>query len=635
MLDALTWRQTLSNADELELEDLQALRARRLFQISSLALFALSIAATAYFVSAKWSIFFTLLPGMAMMLLCQRLSRLGKTDWGNVTLLTSIFTMMSALMWSNEGLKDVAFLSFPVILIMAGLLVKAWQFFSILAAMLVYMAFLTLATVQWNLRVNTELSTPEALWRDGSIILTTSAIAIWLILSDLRNALDRVRQQIAKARESQKHLTYLSQHDILTGLPNRTLGRDRIEQAIVQAQRHGKTVALLFIDLDNFKEVNDSMGHTAGDEFLIEVSRRLRLAVRKSDVVCRHGGDEFVVGIVEVSNAEDAASAANNIMGQLRQPLRLREAELVATCSIGVALFPQDALNYEDLLRKADIAMYQAKESGRNDCRFFDEAMNVNIQKNLQLHAQMRSGLLHKEFLLHFQPVINLQSGHMVGAEALIRWRHPSRGMIAPGEFIPAAEKSGIIVEIGSWVVQEACRQMAAWQAQGLPEFVLAINLSPLQFRKGDIVAVVAKALEESGLAPRLLELEITESALIHDTEKFVVMLHSLKSLGVRIAIDDFGTGYSNLTYLQRFKVDKLKIDQSFVMRLLDGTQEKAIVRAIIQMAHSLELATTAEGIEEQAIYDLLHEFGCHYGQGYHIARPMSADNLVQFVNQR
>ena len=625
----------MSNVDELELEDLQALRARRLFQISSLALFALSIAASVYFVNAKWNIFFTLLSGMVMMLLCQRLSRLGKTDWGNVTLLTSIFTMMSVLMWSNEGLKDVAFLSFPVILIMAGLLVKAWQFFSILAAMLVYMAFLTLATIEWNMRSNTELSTPLALWRDGSIILTTSAIAIWLIVSDLRQALTRVQQQIAKARESQKHLTYLSQHDILTGLPNRTLGRDRIEQAIVQAQRHNNTVALLFIDLDNFKEVNDSMGHTAGDEYLIEVSRRLRLAVRKSDVVCRHGGDEFVVGIVEVSNAEDAARAANNIMEQLRQPLVLREAELVATCSIGVAVFPQDASNYEDLLRKADIAMYQAKDSGRNDSRFFDEAMNVNIQKNLQLHAQMRSALLHNEFLLHFQPVISLQTGDMIGAEALIRWMHPLQGMISPGLFISAAEKSGIIVEIGSWVVQEACRQMAAWQKQGLPEFVLAINLSPLQFRKGDIVAVVAQALNESGLDPRLLELEITESALIHDTEKFVVMLRSLKALGVKIAIDDFGTGYSNLTYLQRFKVDKLKIDQSFVMRLLDGTQEKAIVRAIIQMAHSLELTTTAEGIEEQAIYDLLHEFGCQCGQGYLIARPMSADNFVQFVNQR
>ena len=625
----------MSNADELELEDLQALRARRLFQISSLALFALSIGAVVYFVSAKWNIFFTLLTGMAMMLLCQRLSRLGQTDWGNVTLLTSIFTMMSVLMWSNEGLKDVAFLSFPVILIMAGLLVKAWQFFSILAAMLAYMAFLTLATVKWDLRVNSELSSPAALWRDGSIILTTSAIAIWLIVSDLRQALGRVRQQISKARESQKHLTYLSQHDILTGLPNRTLGRDRIEQAIVQAQRHNNTVALLFIDLDNFKEVNDSMGHTAGDEFLIEVSKRLSVAVRKSDVVCRHGGDEFVVGIVEVSNAEDASSAANNIMGQLRQPLRLRDAELVATCSIGVALFPQDASNYEDLLRKADIAMYQAKDSGRNDCRFFDEAMNVSIQKNLQLHAQMRSGLLHNEFLLHFQPVISLENGGMVGAEALIRWMHPSQGMISPGLFIPAAEKSGIIVEIGSWVVQEACRQMAAWQSQGLPEFVLAINLSPLQFRKGDIVASVAKALNETGLDPRLLELEITESALIHDTEKFVVMLRSLKSLGVKIAIDDFGTGYSNLTYLQRFKVDKLKIDQSFVMRLLDGTQEKAIVRAIIQMAHSLELTTTAEGIEEQAIYDLLHGLGCKCGQGYLIARPMSADDFVHFVATR
>jgi diguanylate cyclase (GGDEF)-like protein len=622
----------MSSADDLELEDLHELRARRLFQISSLALLALGIGATVYFVSQRWNIFLTLLAGMVMMFICQRLSRIGQTDWGNAILLSSIFATMSALMWSNEGLKDVAFLSFPVILIMAGLLVKAWQFFSILAAMLAFMAFLTLATVQWHLRANSELSTPEALLRDSSIILLTSAIAIWLIVSDLRNALDRVRQQIAKARESQKHLTFLSQHDMLTGLPNRTLGRDRISQAIVQAQRRNVVVALMFVDLDNFKEVNDSMGHAAGDEFLIEISKRLSTAVRKSDVVCRHGGDEFVIGIVEVSNGEDASSAAQKIMGNLQKPLFLRGAELVPTCSVGVALFPQDAENYEDLLRKADIAMYQAKDSGRNDCRFFDEAMNANIQENLRLHSQLRNGLVHEEFSLHFQPVIELQSGTMTGAEALIRWTHPSRGSVPPGLFIPTAEKSGVIVEIGAWVVEEACRQKSVWEAQGLPEFVLAINLSPLQFRRGDIVSVVANALEKHKLNPGLLELEITESALIHDTEQFVIMLRQLKSLGVKIAIDDFGTGYSNLAYLQRFRVDKLKIDQSFVIRLSDGSQEQAIVRAIIQMAGSLDMATTAEGIEDKATLELLHEFGCKYGQGYHIARPMPAESFVNFV---
>ena len=276
--------------------------------------------------------------------------------------------------------------------------------------------------------------------------------------------------------------------------------------------------------------------------------------------------------------------------------------------------------------------MYQAKDSGRNDCRFFDEAMNANIQENLRLHSQLRNGLLHEEFLFHFQPVIDLQSGTMTGAEALIRWAHPSQGIISPGLFIPPAEKSGIIVEIGAWVVEEACRQMSAWQAQGLPDFFLAINLSPLQFRRGDIVALVAKALNKYSLNPKLLELEITESALIHDTEQFEIMLRGLKSLGVKIAIDDFGTGYSNLAYLQRFRVDKLKIDQSFVIRLSEGPQEQAIVRAIIQMAGSLELSTTGEGIEDQATLELLREFGCKYGQGYHIARPMPAESFVKFV---
>ncbi len=621
--------------DEPEVEDTQALRARRLSQIANLTIGALALAALFYARSEQWAIRTVLLGGICLMLVCRYLSRLGRIDLGNMVLLGSITTMLAMLMWISQGLHDAAFLAFPVILIMAGLLVRAWQFFLILVAMLAYMVLLTLATVYWGLRVDSNLSTPLILLRDSSLILVCSAVAIWIIVNDLRVALERVRRQIALARESQKRLTYLSQHDELTALPNRNLGRDRIEQAIMLAQRHQHRVALLFVDLDNFKEINDTLGHAAGDEFLIEVAQRLQDAVRRSDVVCRHGGDEFVIGVVEVSQVEDASRAAANIMRQLNRTLILRGTELAPGCSIGIALYPEDAADYEDLLRKADIAMYQAKESGRNDCRFFDEAMNANIQESLRLNAQMRSGLLRREFVLHFQPVINLDSGALVGAEALIRWQHPVRGMVPPGEFIPAAEKSGFILDLGAWVVQEACRQMAEWQRQGLPRFVLAINLSPVQFRRGDIVSVVAQALQQNGLEPQLLELEITESTLIQDTEQFLLMLRGLKALGVRLSIDDFGTGYSNLVYLQRFQVDKLKIDQSFVRTLLQGPQEQAIVSAIIQMARSLNLSTTAEGIEELAIQQLLQSLGCECGQGYLIARPMPAPDFVRFVVQQ
>ena len=621
--------------EELEVDDTRALRARRLFQVSSLALGALTIAALGYLLKERWNIVGILSIGIFMMLICQQLSRKGHTEAGNLVLLLSVTAVMSTLMWTSEGLRDAAFLSFPVILIMAGLLVRPWQFFAILICMLVFMVVLTLSTAWWGIRTDTSVSTPFELLRDSSLILASSGVAIWIIVSDLRLALKRVREQIALAKESQTHLTYLSQHDELTGLPNRNMGRDRIEQAIVQARRRGTHVALLFVDLDNFKEVNDSLGHDAGDEFLIEVSRRLQEATRKSDVVCRHGGDEFVIGISELTDAEDASSAATKVMAGLKRNLLLRDTELAPTCSIGIALFPQDAQDYEGLLRKADIAMYQAKESGRNDCRFFDEAMNANIQENLWLHSHMRSGLERKEFQLHFQPVINLESGALVGAEALIRWIHPTRGLVSPAEFIPAAEKSGAIVEIGAWVVTEACRQMAEWQSQGMPRFVLAVNLSPVQFRRGDIVSLVGQALKQSGLEPDLLELEITESTLIQDTDRFMVQLQALKTLGVRLSIDDFGTGYSNLVYLQRFQVDKLKVDQSFVRRLLDGPQEQAIVSAIIQMARSLELSTTAEGIETPEARDLLHSMGCECGQGYLIARPLPVPDFMAFVHKR
>ena len=621
--------------DDLELEDTQALRTRRLFQIANLTIGALALAVLFYGRSAQWRIVAILLGGICLMLVCRHLSRRGRTDLGNLVLLVSITVMMSLLMWISQGLQDAAFLTFPVILIMAGLLVRAWQFFSILLAMLAYMVVLTLATVYWGLRVDSQLNSPLNLLRDSSLILVCSGITIWIIMSDLRQALERVRQQIALARESQKRLTYLSQHDELTGLPNRNLGRDRIEQAIVLAQRHQHRVALLFVDLDNFKEVNDTLGHAAGDAFLIEIAQRLQDAVRKSDVVCRHGGDEFVIGIVEVAQAGDVSSAAAHIMRRLNRTLTLRNTELAASCSIGIAMYPEDASDYEGLLRKADIAMYQAKASGRNDCRFFDEAMNANIHESLRLHSEMRSGLARQEFVLHFQPVINLDSGALVGAEALIRWQHPTRGVVPPAEFIPAAEKSGFIVDIGAWVVHEACRQMAAWQRQGLPRFVLAINLSPVQFRRGDIVSVVAQALQQNGLEPQLLELEITESTLIQDTEQFLLMLRGLKALGVRLSIDDFGTGYSNLVYLQRFQVDKLKIDQSFVRNLLQGPQEQAIVSAIIQMARSLHLSTTAEGIEELEIQQVLQTLGCECGQGYRIARPLPEPDFVRFVVQQ
>ena len=622
----------MEGAEALEAEDTQALRARRLVQISGIAIIGLLLGISVYAYAGKWDVARTLSAGVVVMVLCQWLARRGLADWGNLILLVSITSVMSGLMWIAEGLHDVAFFSYPVILIMAGLLVQAWQFFALLFAMLGYMVVLTMATTKWGWRVDTPLSAPMDVLRDSTTLLVAGGVAVWISVNDLRTALQRVRLQIQKANASQKHLTYLSQHDLLTGLPNRAQGRERINQAMLQAQRNGTHVGLLFVDLDNFKAINDNLGHAAGDEYLKVVAQRLLNSVRKSDIVCRHGGDEFVVVLTDVNEAQDVSIAANDMLRQMNQPLEVKATELSVTCSIGVALYPQDASNYEDLLRKADIAMYQAKEAGRNAVCFFDEAMNANIHETLLLVSSLRHALVQNEFVLHYQPVFDLSSGVLVGAEALVRWQHPERGLVPPSEFIPASEKSGLIVELGAWVLLEACRQAVSWQSQGLHNLVMAVNLSPVQFRRGDVDKVVEQALETTGLSPAMLELEITESTLIQDTEQFLSALQKIKSLGVRLSIDDFGTGYSNLAYLQRFSVDKLKVDQSFVRRLLHGAQERAIVSAIIQMARSLNLSTTAEGIESAEEQQLLCALGCECGQGYFFARPQAAQLFLDFA---
>lgn len=610
------------------LDPADALRARRSAQIANLVIVSLCFLLPFFWIQMRWKVVVPLVCGIAMMLVCRLLGQRGRIDAANLLLLGSVTALASSLMWVGEGLRDAALLAYPAILIMAGLLVGKKGFYSLWATILCFVAFITLATEVLGWRTSIAPSNPVAMWRDVSVILVASGLAVWLIVNDMHKALESLRDQIAQVTASQKQLTYLSQHDGLTGLPNRSMGREHVQQAISTATRHGTRVALLFVDLDNFKAINDSLGHAAGDDFLKQVAGRLSAAVRKSDIVERHGGDEFVIGLTDIVSAEDVPYAANKLLASLSHPIVLKDTQLSTSCSIGIAMFPDDSGDYESLLRQADIAMYQAKESGRNTYRFFDASMHANIQNNVLLLSNLRQALERKEFALYYQPVFDLATGALVGAEALIRWFQPEKGLVSPADFIPAAENSGLIVDIGIWVLEEACRQMATWHRQGRRDFVLAVNLSPVQFRRGNIEAVVENALKVSGLDPAFLELEITESTLVQDTESFIVSLRRLKALGVKISIDDFGTGYSNLSYLQRFSVDKLKIDQSFVKRLQMGPQDRAIVTAIIQMAKSLELSTTAEGIEDDASRQILLGLGCVQGQGYFFARPMPASEF-------
>jgi diguanylate cyclase len=608
---------------DTEAVSIDALRARRLFQISSVVAVGLSVAILGYLVDRNWLILSLLLAGVGMMVVCLWLSRRGQIDMATTLFLYSLSTVVAMLMWVAEGIKDVALLGFPALLIMAGMLVRARSFFVLLAAMVGYLVLLTLATEVFHWRSNGYVSPPLEQLRDVLTILAVSGFAVWLILSDLQKALARLQVQIANYRESQAQLTYLSQHDSLTGLANRSLGRERIERAMAAARRQQRRVALLFVDLDNFKTINDSLGHAAGDEFLRQVAQRLLSAVRASDIVARHGGDEFVLGLTDVGDASDASAAAAAALQRMDGLFEIRDTQVSSSCSIGIAMFPEDGDDYEALLRKADAAMYRAKEAGRNLARFFDAAMQDDLQHKLQLVASLRQALFAHELVLHYQPVIALATGRLVGAEALLRWQHPTQGLLLPGQFIAAAERSGLIVDMGAWVLEAACRDAARWQQPG-QAVVVAVNLSPVQFRRGNLEEVVERALRLSGLPGNCLELEITESTLVDDTERFVQSLRRLKAMGVSIAIDDFGTGYSNLGYLQRFAVDKLKIDQTFVRAMGEGPQQHALVAAVVQMAKALQLTCHAEGIEDEAVRDALRALGCELGQGYWFARPQT-----------
>jgi diguanylate cyclase (GGDEF)-like protein len=591
------------------------LRAQRVRHTAYAVIAALGLAATGYIQPPQWRILAAISFGVVAMLACLWSMRRQTLDTSAMLLLWGMFINISSLMWISDGLRDATILTYPIILIVAGLVVRPRQFLILLVAMVLVLLGITLATEVLHWRTNMSGSGPWGLLRDVTLILLGSAYAVWVIVSDVRRTL--------------ASLTYLSTHDSLTGLPNRATGQDRIEQGLLHAGRRGTMVAVMFVDMDNFKAINDDLGHPAGDEFLQSIADRLTGVIRKSDLVARHGGDEFLIAMMDVTDLGAVGKIADKIMVQIAEPLSVQGTVIAASCSIGIALFPQDAPDYANLLRLSDIAMYQAKQAGRNTYQFYDAVLHTENQTSLQLIASMRNGLARGEFHVHYQPVFDLQSGALVGAEALVRWLHPELGMIAPGHFIGAAEKSGLIVELGEQVLESACAQMKQWnqqrRANGLSPLVIAVNLSPVQLRRGSLADVVHAVLHRTGLPAACLELEITESTLVEDNERFLASLQRLRALGVSIAIDDFGTGYSNLAYLQRFAVNKLKIDQSFVKAMVLGLQQRAIVTAIIQMAQSLRLQVHAEGIEDANARDALLILGCDLGQGYYFARPQSA----------
>jgi len=437
---------------------------------------------------------------------------------------------------------------------------------------------------------------------------------------------------ITARKSAEEQIEYLAHHDPLTDLPNRVLLRDRFIQAQAQAARDENRVALLFLDLDHFKLVNDTLGHPIGDRLLQAVAERLRHNMRETDTISRQGGDEFVVVLPEVADPETAGGIAGKLMEQFREPFRVNGHRLNVTLSLGIALYPDDGDDFDTLMKKADTAMYSAKEAGRNTLRFFTPEMNAETAARLELQNRLQRALEKDELVLHYQPQFDLGSGRITGAEALLRWQDPARGLIPPGDFIPIAEDTGLIVPIGEWVIGEACRELRHWHEKGATELSMAINLSAIQFRRSHLVEIVARALQENRLPAECLEFELTESVLMREDSSVLDTLTALKGLGVKLSIDDFGTGYSSLAYLKRFDVDKLKIDQSFVRDLCSNPDDEAIVHAVITMARNLKLRTVAEGVESPEQAERLRLFSCDEVQGYHFGRPMPAEAFRQLL---
>jgi diguanylate cyclase (GGDEF)-like protein/PAS domain S-box-containing protein len=445
-------------------------------------------------------------------------------------------------------------------------------------------------------------------------------------------ALEGFVSDITERKLSEQRMTQLAQFDTPTGLPNRILLHDRLAQSLTQARRHDRKVGMLFVDLDRFKLVNDTLGHYAGDLMIAEVGRRLTRCVRAGDTVGRISGDEFAVVLADLAHADDAAVVAQKLLVALAEPYHLAGSEAFATASIGIAVYPGDGDDAEDLLRNADMAMYRVKESTRNAYCFFTAEMNLRSAEKMQLNNDLRHAIERNEFVLHYQPKVELGNGALTGFEALLRWNHPTRGLVPPGQFVPALEESGLIVPVGEWVLREACAQIGRWQRAGLRPVPVAVNLSAKQFRRRDLDEVVSKALAEAGVAPALLELEITESCLMEDPDQAVRLLHDLRDAGVRISVDDFGTGYSSLSYLTRLPLSALKIDRSFVRDAATNPEAASIVRAVIDMAHNLRFTVVAEGVETPQQVAFLRQHACDQAQGYHFGRPASAEQNLPWL---
>jgi diguanylate cyclase (GGDEF)-like protein/PAS domain S-box-containing protein len=471
--------------------------------------------------------------------------------------------------------------------------------------------------------------------RDGHQVFIEDSVAPIRDGSGLSGGSVLVFRDVTLARALAEQIAHLAEHDSLTGLPNRLLLNDRLNQSIARAGRKTSLIAVLFLDLDGFKHINDSLGHSTGDRLLESVARRLQDCVRAPDTVSRQGGDEFVVLLQDVQHAEDAAITARRMLKMVMESHSIEGHELHITASIGISVYPEDGLNAETLLKNADTAMYQAKQSGRQSFRFFKPKMNVMAVERQSMEEDLRCALDRHELTLHYQPIVNIKSGAITGTEALLRWTHPTRGNVMPAQFIPIAEDSGLILPIGAWVLREACTQAKAWTDAGLRPITMSVNVSALQFRSEGFLEGMIAILDETGMDPKFLDIEVTESVLMERSKFGAPILRALRERGVQVAVDDFGTGYSSLSYLQKFRLDALKIDRSFVNQITKKGGDTTIVSAIISMGRSLKLRVIAEGVESAEDLAFLKAQDCDEAQGFFLSHPITAGQFAEFYKMQ
>lgn len=619
-----------SKLNSEERDVLSHIRRYRLMQISGVT--ALGLAASLLVARNITTVIFAV--GLASLLVALILAFKHRVLASAYVLLGSMSAMLFALASTGAGLFDLAILGYPGLLIFAAILGGVGLFVSVMSFVIIQCVLLAWLTLQGVITPHIPtLSWPHVLFI--LVIFVITGFSVYLLVYDIKRLMLSLQRENAKVQKSRAKIQHLAHHDTLTNLPNRFYGEELFLQSLATSQQKQQSLALLFIDLDNFKPVNDAMGHAAGDNLLEQLTQRLSSSLQPEQHLIRFGGDEFLVLAPFSRDPGHLDLLADALIQQCASVFEILQTQVVVSASLGIAIAPKHGTEFKQLCRKADIAMYQAKEDGRNTYHYYDESLDKASDEKFRLLQLLRPAMNEQQFELYYQPMVTLDNGEITTVEALLRWPQSDGSMISPDRFIPLAESCGIINELGSWVIHQACIFCASLRQSGTLNLRVSVNLSVVQFKDGQLQNIVETALRKAGLPAEALELELTESLLIDDTDQIQKQLFELSQLGITIAIDDFGTGYSNLGYLRYFNATKLKIDRSFISSLCQSEQDETLVKAIVNMASSLGLRTVAEGIEDEATLNKLIDMGCDIGQGYYWSKPVPADELTVLLENQ